>query len=168
MAKFTKSIIAIVFLLGFLINSIVSHESGVAHDHSEHEHEGHDHEGHDHEGHNHQHENEEGDGEISGNLLDEGGIEIIASLGYDQKENLNKEEMRTLFENVFFNREIVDNEEKEFYSKIIDNVLGALPEQIAMAEIKNYFDVQYLMKFIEEGMAPADAEEGQETPKDSL
>lgn len=157
MAKLTKLIFLVLIVLSIFTQSIFSHETGHAHEHDlEDEHD-------------HDHEQENGEEDIQGNLLDEGGIEIIASLNFDKKENLNKEEMRTLYEKVFYKREITDSEEKEFYNKIIENVVAALPEEVKLAEIRGYFDVQYLMKYIEEGV-PADQgdEEPQDASKDSL
>lgn len=161
MAKITKLIFLVLIVLGIFTQSILSHDTGHPHEHD------HDLEDHDHD-HDHDHEHEHED-EIQGNLLDEGGNEIIASLGFDKKENLNKEEMKNLYEKVFFKREITDNEEKEFYSKIIENAVAALPEEVKMAEIRNYFDVQYLMKYIEEGVPSMEGqEEPQDASKDSL
>lgn len=158
MSKITKLIFLALLVLAIFTKSTVSHETGHQHDHDLEDEHDQDHE-HDHEG----------EGEIQGNLLDEGGNEIIASLGFDKKENLDKAEMKNFYEKVFFKREITDSEEREFYNKIIENVIATLPEEIKMSEIRNYFDVQYLMKFIEEGVPPAeDEEEPQDAAKDSL
>jgi len=161
MAKLTKLLLTITFLLAILTQAYVSHETGEPHDHD------HDH---DHD-HNHDHDHEHGhdeEGEIQGNLLDEGGDEIISSLGYDKKENLTVEEIKTLYQKVFFKREIVDEEEKQFYNKIIENAIAGLQDQIPVSDLRNYFDVQYLMRFIEEGTSQEDIGEEQEGSKDSL
>lgn len=164
MAKLTKLIFLVLILLGIFTQSILSQETGVAHDHDLEEEHDHDHDN----DHNHEHEQEQEE-DIQGNLLDEGGIEILASLGFDKKESLNKNEMKTLYEKVFYKREITDSEEKEFYNKIIENVVAALPEEVQLSEIRNYFDVQYLMKYIEEGVpANQPEDEPQDTSKDSL
>jgi len=178
MAKTTKVICLALLFLAIFTQSIRSHETGHPHDHDleeEHDHDQvQDHDQEQDQDHDHDHDHaqdhaQEDEGEVHGNLLDEGGNEIIASLGLEKKENLNKEEMKNLYEKVFFKKEITENEEKEFYNKIIANVIAGLPEEVKMAEIRNYFDVQYLMKFVEEGISPADGEgEQQDRTKDSL
>lgn len=156
MVKLLKSLIGFVLVFALMMNLIYSHEGHHDHDHD-----------HDHD---HEHHEHETDDQIQGNLLDENGDEIIKSLGFDTKETFSKDEMKKLYENVFFKKDITDEEEKEFYRKIIDNVYSGLPDTVNASELRNYFDVNYLMKFIEEGFGDKTEEiqhEEQQT-KDSL
>ena len=162
MVKLSKSLIAIFFIVSFLSN-IISCHAGNDHDH-EHDHE-HEHD-HDHDvdhDHNHNHSTED---DVNGNLLDEGGMEIIESLGYHRKLNINKDEMKLLLEKVIFKKEAADIEEQNFYNKIISNMLAALPEEILMSEIRHYFEVEYMMKFIDESVIEEQLENENHDNKD--
>ena len=178
MVKLSKSIILILFILGFLSILISTNEikpddqkntESNTPEHLDYLDDSEDHENGDldaeHEDldfpkhHEKEHFNNEGfdsDENLKGNLLDEGGQEIIESLGYNIKESLTKEELKVLFEKLFFRREIDDEEEKNFYTKMIESVSNSLPESILMKDLRNYFDVEYLMKFVEEGMTVND------------
>ncbi len=177
MAQIKILIFLVLIVIGILTQSIVSEEHDLESENDNHHDQHHDH-GHDHDhdhhhdhDHDHDHDHGHGDEEVQGNLLDEGGIELIASLGFDKKETLNKAELRSLYEKVFFKRDISDKEEKDFYEKIIDNVIAGFNEDVKMADIRNYFDVQFLMKFIPEGAAPSNEPqdiEDRDASKDSL
>merc|ERR1712084_32351 len=85
-----------------------------------------------------------------GNILDEAGKEDMKELGFDTKEFLTNEEMRTLYNKVFFKSEITDPQEKEFYAKLIDKVMKEMPEKVPQAEVRNFFDIPFLMKHVEQ------------------
>ncbi len=175
MVKFTKIVLAT--LLFFLISSnfIISHNTGEHdefdhdddhhhdHDHDDDHHHDHDHD-HDHNHEGYEHENEEAN--LQKNLFDEEGNEIIAFLGFDKKETLNKQEMRTIFEKIFFKRDMADDEEKLFFNNLIENIVSSLPETVESKNLRNYFEIEYLMKFID-GFGEQPVEE-EPSPKDSL
>jgi len=108
-----------------------------------------------------------GDEDLSGNLLDEES-DLLSSLGLDKKENLSKDEMKSVYEKLFYKREISDEGEREFYYKIINDVYESLPQEIPMAQVRNYFDLQYLMKFIDKYDLVGDDKNSANEVKDSL
>ena len=57
--------------------------------------------------------------------------------------------MKTLYKTVLL-KESVTGEEREFYEKLIDTVILDVPAEIKQADIRNYFEVQFLMKYVDQ------------------
>ena len=112
-------------------------------------------------------------GDAQGNILDEeAGKEELKNLGFDTKEFLTTEEMRTLYTKVLLKAETADAEEKAFYEKLIEKVMKEVPEQVKQADIRNFFEIPFLMKYVEQGEKEEEGEnmaEGAEaTPKEDM
>ena len=85
-----------------------------------------------------------------GNVLESPeNIEIFKRLGFDTKESITKDELKTLYEKVFLRREF-GQDEIGFFQKMIDKILIEVPEKIENSAIKNYFEMPFLMTFITE------------------
>ena len=99
----------------------------------------------------------EGEGEMDvnpedahGNILDEEeGKTALKELGFENKESLTRVEMTSLVENLFL-RLPKTEEEKRFYLDLIKNISKEIPENVKQSEIRNFFDLQYILKFIKE------------------
>ena len=103
--------------------------------------------------------------DASGNVLDEDeGKNALKDLGFEGKEFLTNEEMKTLYNKVFLSKEFEDPQEKEFYEKLVADATKELPEKILSNEIRGYFEIQHLMKFIQESQM---GEEEQNIPEDA-
>ena len=138
------------------------HEGEHDHEHEgEHEHEGA--EGELPEGEHSQGEGEEGGENAQGNILDEAGKEDLKELGFDTKEVLTAEEMRTLYKKVLLKAEISDPQEREFYEKLIENVMKEVPAEVKQAAVRDFFEIPFLMKYVDQsGMK---GEEGEAMPE---
>ena len=114
---------------------------------------------------------EEGEGdfnpeEAQGNVLDEEeGKNAMKELGFDTKESLTKAEMIALYEKVFLKKEYSEAEEKKFYEDLVNSASKDVPDKVLNSEVRNYFDIQYLMKYIQQDQQPMD---GSEEPKQDM
>ena len=95
-----------------------------------------------------------------GNILESPeNMEIVKKLNFDTKEVLTKEDVKLLFEKVFLRPEF-GGDELQFFQKMIDSVINEVPEEVPNAELKNFFEVPFLMKYIEQNTpSPEDDEE---------
>merc|ERR1712032_689456 len=104
--------------------------------------------------------------EASGNILDEAGKDDLKNLGFDTKEFLTQDEMLTLYRKVLLKEEITDPEEKTFYEKLIEKVMKEVPERVNQADIRNFFDIPFLMKYVDQSQLPP--EQGEEMPDEPV
>lgn len=185
MANLKVLLLTIFFIASIMISSISTEEAAAAaateapaatdaaaHDHKEGEDHDHDHEGHDHD---HDHGDEDGsdgydddhperegmdgeEGEAQGNIFDESGAAEMKELGFDTKETLTREEMKVLYEKIFLKKEVNDPQEIEFYHKLIEKTLTDIPESVKIADVRQYFEVSFLMKHIDKEEEPAEGE----------
>jgi hypothetical protein len=72
---------------------------------------------------------------------------IIRELGFDKEEFLTHKEMRIIYKKIFINRELSE-EEKNQFGDMIDNILKEVPHKIDTNDILKYFDIPFLMKFM--------------------
>ena len=195
MANLKLFLLSIFLIFTIMTSSIITEEAAVAatadstiqEEHSSEAHEGEEgEEAHEGEEGEEAHESEEGQEGEEGeeveegqprNILDESGDQDMKELGFDTKEFLTTNEMKTLFEKVFLKKDITDPEEIEFYKKMIDNIMKEIPEKVQKEEIRNYFEVDFLMKHSdtsgmeggpEEGMEEGEEEMGQSSPKEDM
>lgn len=82
---------------------------------------------------------------------------IIRELGFDKEEFLTHKEMRIIYEKIFFQREL-NEKEKIFFENMIQNILKEIPDKIEKNDIKKYFDIPFLMKFMSEESSLGDTE----------
>ena len=66
-----------------------------------------------------------------------------------------------LFKTVLLKAEVTDPQERAFYEKLIENVMKEMPETVKQADIRNYFEIPFLMKHVDQSAMPA-GEEGEE------
>merc|ERR1712032_15848 len=104
--------------------------------------------------------------EASGNILDEAGKDDLKNLGFDTKEFLTRDEMLTLYKKVLLKEEISDPEEKKFYETLIEKVMKEVPERVNQADIRNFFDIPFLMKYVDQSQLPP--EQGEEMPDEPV
>ena len=76
-------------------------------------------------------------------------IEIFKNLKYDEKEYLTKEEIYTLLEKIFIKNEF-NEYDLEFFRSLIDKIKKDLPSMVAMTDVRNYFEMPYITKFVDE------------------
>ena len=98
--------------------------------------------------------------DAQGNVLDEEeGKNALRDLGYDTKEFLTKEEMVALYGHVFLEKEYTEEEEKHFYENLVVKAIKDLPEKVLNTEVRKHFDIQFLMKYIQEAEPTEEEEE---------
>ena len=86
----------------------------------------------------------------------------MIDLGYDKMEFLTVDMMKNLYLKIFFKKEVKEPEEIEFYNKEAEIVLKAIPENAPLAEVRNYFEIQFLMKYVKEQVEVTPTEDGQQ------
>ena len=172
----TKLILLSIFLIfAIMTNSIATEEAAAATENkAEAQSEAHEgEEEHEHEGAMEGEGEGEGEGEMNpedaqGNILDEAGKEDLKELGFDVKESLTTDEMKTLYQKVLLKAEISDPQEREFYEKLIENVMKEVPAEVKQADIRNFFDIPFLMKFVDQSGMQGGPEgaEGEDMPQE--
>merc|ERR1711957_276292 len=101
--------------------------------------------------------------ENKGNILDATGIEDIKALGFEDKIVLTKAEMKMLFEKTLLKEEIEDQKERDFYVKMIENVMKEIPEEVKKEDVKTWFEIPFLMKHVDKA---DEAHKDWETPEE--
>lgn len=102
----------------------------------------------------------------NGNLLQSPENEnVLADLGLKDKDPVTKEEMIKAYEAVLLRKEFQE-EELRFFREIIAQISKDLPETIENKNIRGYFDVQYLMKYVNQGSGEPVTEEIKDEKED--
>ncbi len=104
-----------------------------------------------------------------GNLLDsKENSEALKSLNLDQKEFLTKDELKTLYEKTILRSEL-SPDETSYFQKMIDNIITDLPEKIEKSQIRNYFEMSFLIEYLKKISSPIlDEDKENEKNKDEI
>ena len=78
---------------------------------------------------------------------DFGATLIMKELGLENNEFLTHDDMRKVYEKIFFHKD-VNTEERDYYENIIVEILKDIPQKIERNESKKYFYIEFLLKFI--------------------
>lgn len=103
-----------------------------------------------------------------GNVFVQAGEEILKYLGYENKENLTKDEMKSLLEAFYIRGDSNDELVINFYRKMINNIYSDLPETIKKSDIKNYFEMSYILRYIGDGLGDIPEIDPDEDDKNDL